>query len=88
MTCPYLSTPRLLPPVAPQWVKLENGYIGLVQPSHARERRQKALDAMFKAMARQGVGLWLMRWICPACGGLRPNEHRDGCEVVRQLGKV
>lgn len=39
-------------------------------------------------MARQGVDMWVQRWYCPACGGRRPDGHLEGCEVVKQLGRV
>lgn len=41
-----------------------------------------------KTMARQGVDMWVQRWYCPACGGRRPDGHLEGCEVVKQLGRV
>lgn len=40
-------------------------------------------DTIFRIMAKQGVGIWLLRWICPSCGWRRP-DHAEGCEVVRQ----
>ena len=45
----------------------------------------QVLGQVCKVMAAQGMQVWRERYICPACGGNRP-EHREGCEVVKQLG--
>lgn len=88
MPCPALNTPRLLPPVGLAYRREPDGSIYAVFPNPAYDARQKALDAMFKAMGRQAADLWVSRWICPACGKMRPNEHSLGCEVVKQLGMI
>jgi Zn finger protein HypA/HybF involved in hydrogenase expression len=45
----------------------------------------QVLGVWCKGMAAQAMQVWRERYICPACGGHRP-EHREGCEVVKQLG--
>lgn len=47
----------------------------------------KVLGEVCRLMAGQAVTLWRERWICPACGAMRP-EHRMGCQVFAQLGAV
>ena len=45
------------------------------------------LDYWCKDMAAQAVQIWRLRWICPACNRMRP-DHAEGCEVVKQLGRI
>ena len=55
---------------------------------HVAKAAQTLQRPGFALTARQGVDMWIHRWYCPACGGRRPDGHLDGCEVVKQLGKV